>query len=103
MTQVTSEDGVATFAHDISAMEEMSEEMKRMARGHSETLDQISTAVAIFGPDQKLKFANQAFATLWPLDTVFLESEPSHTLLLDQFRQGGSSGQRNQWSFYRPE
>ncbi len=103
VTQVTSEDGVATFAHDISAMEEMSEEMKRMARGHSETLDQISTAVAIFGPDQKLKFANQAFATLWPLDTVFLESEPSHTLLLDRLREEGIIAEKPDWRGWKEE
>ncbi len=103
VTQVTSDDGVATFAHDISAMEEMSEEMKRMARGHSETLDQISTAVAIFGPDQKLKFANQAFATLWPLDTVFLESEPSHTLLLDRLREEGIIAEKPDWRGWKEE
>ncbi|WP_422534632.1 ATP-binding protein [Bartonella apis] len=103
VTQVTSEDGVATFAHDISTMEEMSEEMKRMARGHSETLDQISTAVAIFGPDQKLKFANQAFATLWPLDTVFLESEPSHTLLLDRLREEGIIAEKPDWRGWKEE
>lgn len=103
VTEVSTCEGVATFAHDISAMEELSEEMKRMARGHSETLDQISTAVAIFGADQKLKFANQAFATLWPLDTVFLESEPSHTLLLDRLREEGIIAEKPDWRGWKEE
>ena len=103
VTEVSTGEGVATFAHDITAMEELSEEMKRMARGHSETLDQISTAVAIFDANQKLKFANQAFATLWPLDTVFLESEPSHTLLLDRLREEGIIAEKPDWRGWKEE
>lgn len=103
VTEVSCEQGVATFAHDISAVEDLSEEIKRMSRGHSETLDQISTAVAIFGSDQKLKFANQAFATLWPLDTVFLESEPSHTLLLDRLREEGIIAEKPDWRGWKEE
>ncbi|WP_297323126.1 ATP-binding protein [uncultured Bartonella sp.] len=103
VTEVSSQQGVATFAHDISALEELSEEIKRMSRGHSETLDQISTAVAIFGSDQKLKFANQAFAMLWPLDTVFLESEPSHTLLLDRLREQGIIAEKPDWRRWKEE
>lgn len=103
VTQITTDKGEATFAHDVSALENLSDEMKRMMRAHSETLDQISTAVAIFGADQKLKFANQAFAMLWPLDTVFLESEPSHTLLLDRLREEGIIAEKPDWRGWKDE
>lgn len=103
VTQITTNQGQATFAHDMSTLEELSDEMKRMMRAHSETLDQISTAVAIFGADQKLKFANQAFAMLWPLDTMFLESEPSHTLLLDRLREEGIIAEKPDWRGWKDE
>lgn len=103
VTQISGDQGAAATAHDISAAENLNDEMKRIIRGHSETLDQISTAVAIFGADQKLKFANQSFAMLWPLDTLFLESEPSHTLLLDRLREGGIIAEQPDWRGWKDD
>ena len=47
-------------------------EYERTVRSHADTLDQLTTAVAIFDADEKLRFFNQAFQKLWDLDSGFL-------------------------------
>ena len=54
----------------------MREEYERTVSSHAETLDQLTTAVAIFDGDEQLRFYNQAFQKLWDLDTAFLDSAP---------------------------
>lgn len=95
--------GTAAVATDKSDYEVLKTEMQQMIKGHAETLDQFSTAVAVFGSDQKLKYANQAFAVLWPLDNAFLESEPSHTLVLDKLRENGIIAEKPDWRSWREE
>jgi signal transduction histidine kinase len=76
----------ASFAIDVTALEESEKELKRHIRAHANTLDKIATAIAIFGPDQKLRFFNSAYAELWELDPVWLESNPSDGEVLDLLR-----------------
>ncbi|EJF91109.1 PAS domain-containing sensor histidine kinase [Bartonella tamiae] len=103
VSEIRDDEIIATFAHDMSVTENLSDEIKYMKRGYSETLDQISTAVAIFSADQKLIFFNHAFAILWPLDTAFLESEPSHTLLLDRLRTDGIIAEPRAWREWKDD
>ncbi|MGF7157018.1 PAS-domain containing protein [Bartonella heixiaziensis] len=103
LTRVTTEEGMAAFARDDSAYENLANELKRVLQSHCETLDQISTAVAVFDTNQKLKFCNHAFKILWPLESSFLESEPSHTLLLEQLREKGLIGEHPDWRTWKEE
>ncbi|WP_455476073.1 PAS-domain containing protein [Bartonella sp. B17] len=101
LTRITTAEGMAAFARDDSAYENLAHEMGRVLQGHCETLDQISTAVAIFDKNQKLKFCNHAFKILWPLENSFLESEPSHTLLLERLREKGLIGEHPDWRAWK--
>lgn len=103
LTRITTEEGMAAFARDNSAYENLSNEMEQVLQNHYETLDQISTAVAIFDTHQKLKFCNHAFKVLWPLESSFLESEPSHTLLLERLREEGLIGEHPNWRTWKEE
>ncbi|WP_455479434.1 PAS-domain containing protein [Bartonella sp. B23] len=103
LTRVTTEEGMAAFARDDSAYENLTNELKRVLQSHCETLDQISTAVAVFDTSQKLKFCNHAFKILWPLEDSFLESEPSHALLLEQLREKGLIGEHPDWRTWKEE
>ncbi|WP_455466105.1 PAS-domain containing protein [Bartonella sp. B39] len=103
LTRITTEEGMAAFARDDSAYENLANELKRVLQSHCETLDQISTAVAVFDTNQKLKFCNHAFKILWPLESSFLESEPSHTLLLEQLREKGLIGEHPDWRTWKEE
>jgi signal transduction histidine kinase len=80
------EGAVAGFAIDITAQEEVEKELERHIKAHASTLDKLDTAIAIFGPDQRLRFFNQAYATLWNLDVTWLKTQPSDGEILDQLR-----------------
>ncbi|EJF76528.1 PAS domain-containing sensor histidine kinase [Bartonella birtlesii] len=103
LTRITTTEGMAAFAHDDSAYENLANELKRVLQSHCETLDQISTAVAVFDNNQKLKFCNQAFKILWTLESSFLESEPSHTLLLEHLREKGLIAEHPDWRAWKEE
>ncbi len=66
-------------------------------RSHADTLDQLTTAVAIFDSSEKLRFFNQAFQKLWDLDHGFLASAPDNALLLDRLRSEGKIAEQPEW------
>ncbi len=97
VTDVASGEGSAGIASDISNMQAVQEEYENAARSHAETLDRLTTAVAIFDSKEKLRFFNQAFQKLWDLDISFLESAPDNALLLDRLRSDGKIAEQPEW------
>ena len=89
--------GAAGIATDISDIEAMREDHARTVRSHADTLDQLTTAVAIFDSGQKLRFYNQAFQKLWDLEPRFLDSAPENALLLDRLRSAGKLAEQPEW------
>ena len=79
--------GHASFAIDITLLEETQKELNRHIRAHASTLDKLQTAIAIFGPDQRLRFFNAAYADLWGLESQWLESRPADGEILDRLRE----------------
>jgi signal transduction histidine kinase len=84
--EVMLDDGRAGFAIDMTQLEDAQKELDRHIRAHAGTLDKLATAIAIFGPDQRLRFYNSAFAELWPLDPQWLDSRPLDGEILDRLR-----------------
>ncbi len=78
--------GSAGIGIDVTESEAMRAELARMTEAHRRTLDQLSTAVAIYSADQRLAFYNAAFRVLWDLDPAFLDSHPSDSAVLDRLR-----------------
>ena len=97
VTDVSAETGSIGLGFDQTEVQAVREELNRTMKSHAETLDQLSTAVAIFDPEMKLQFFNQAFAKLWSLDTAWLESQPSNTLILDRLRSEGKLPEQPEW------
>ncbi|HEV2899638.1 MAG TPA: ATP-binding protein [Pseudaminobacter sp.] len=89
--------GSAGIALDMSAVEAIREDYERTVRSHADTLDQLTTAVAIFDNGEKLRFFNQAFQKLWDLDGGFLASAPDNALLLDRLRSEGKIAEQPEW------
>ncbi|MEC9243739.1 MAG: ATP-binding protein [Pseudomonadota bacterium] len=89
--------GSAGIAADVSEVESIRREYQSTVQSHSDTLDQLTTAVAIFDENQKLRFFNQSFQKLWDLDTPFLESRPDNALLLDRLRSEGTLAEQPEW------
>jgi signal transduction histidine kinase len=78
--------GVAGFAIDVTSLENAEKELDRHIKAHTSTLDKLNTAIAIFGPDQRLRFFNQAYVKLWGLDQAWLEEQPLDGAILDRLR-----------------
>jgi signal transduction histidine kinase len=97
VTDAATPQGSAGIACDVSEIEAMRAEHERTVKSHSDTLDQINTAIAIFDADQKLRFFNQAFQRLWDLDLGFLESAPDHALMLDRLRSERKLAEQPEW------
>lgn len=75
------------FALDLTDFHALKSELASHIRNHAETLDMLSTPVAIFGTDQGLNYYNSAFARLWKLPEEWLDTKPSHGELLERLRE----------------
>jgi signal transduction histidine kinase len=82
------EGGRAGYAVDVTALQESEKELERHIKAHASTLDKLETAIAIFGPDQRLRFFNQAYVKLWNLDEAWLKTQPLDSEVLDRMREG---------------
>ena len=78
---------VAGFAVDHTEVADLRNELSRHRTAHNETLDELSTAVAIFNPDHTLAFYNRAYARLWQLPDDWLATEPSHEEIIEVLRE----------------
>jgi len=95
--------GSAGIAVDDTHIVNVREEARRTLAGYLALFDELPTAVAIFDVRQKLEFFNQAFAALWPLDVAFLESYPSHALLLDRLRERQILAENPDWRQWKEQ
>ena len=74
-------------AIDVAALENVQGELERQSEAHDRMLDRVTTAVAIYGNDQRLTFFNNAFYKLWNLDPEWLQTRPLNGEILDKLRQ----------------
>lgn len=96
-------EGSAGVALDMSEIDALRREYESTVRNHADTLDQLTTAVAIFDAEQKLKFHNQAFQKLWDLDEGFLAGGPENALLLDRLRTEGKLAEQPEWRRWKEQ
>ena len=82
-------EGSAGLAVDVTEAQYLQDEIKRLVKGHERTLDQLESAVAIFGADKKLQYYNAACAELWDLDDKWLRSSPEIGEIFDRLRVAG--------------
>jgi len=71
---------------DITEQEELRSQLKRYVSANAELLEQLSSAIAIFGADNKLEFYNQAYASLWGLEDQWLNDSPLLGDILEKLR-----------------
>jgi signal transduction histidine kinase len=86
VADILSGSGSAGIAIDTTAVEAAEAALRREIDFNARTLDQLATAVAIFGPDRRLKSANAAYRSLFGLDAAFLDSHPDESAVLDRLR-----------------
>ena len=81
------QDATVGAAIDVAALETAQGELVRHVAAYERTLDRVATGVAIFGPDQRLAFFNEAYRKLWLIDADWLATKPSDSELLDRLRE----------------
>ncbi len=77
------------LAVDATELDKAKADLKQHIEANQRTLDQIQTAVAIFGASQNLIYHNRAFQKLWGLEDAALSGRTYHGEILDQLRFDG--------------
>ncbi|MDZ7823493.1 MAG: PAS-domain containing protein [Ahrensia sp.] len=95
--------GSAGIGFDRTETENVRHELNKTIRSHEETLDELTTAVAMFDEEQKLQFHNQAFAKLWNLETAFLNQAPNISMFLDRLRTDGQLPEQPEWRRWKDD
>ena len=78
--------GSVGMANDLVELETLRADLGRQMEAHARTLDQLTTAVAIFDRGKRLVFHNAAYRQLWGLDSTFLDQKPTDSEILDRLR-----------------
>jgi signal transduction histidine kinase len=78
--------GSAGIGLDASDVETLRTEIAHTVAAHRRTLDQLTTAVAVFGADHRLAFCNSAYRDLWHIEPGFLDEAPTDSAVLDRLR-----------------
>lgn len=81
--------GIAGYAIDIQELESERGAHRRFVDTQRELLDRLSAAVAQFGPDHGLVFANQPFRRLFDVAAEDVSEGRPLARLLDAWREGG--------------
>ncbi|MEK9662245.1 MAG: PAS-domain containing protein [Alphaproteobacteria bacterium] len=69
--------GMVGFALDLTHLEDVQEELANHIAANADVLENVAVAIAVYGPDTRLKFYNTAYAKLWDADTEWLDTEPT--------------------------
>jgi signal transduction histidine kinase len=101
VTAVRTATAAAGIAIDRGEAEALADRLARSEDATRRILDHLSSAIAIFDGRQRLQFANAAFAKLWGLDEIFIETRPDHAALLDAMRAGRKLPERPDWRKWR--
>lgn len=91
------------LAQDMTRLESLRSTLEREATGHAMVLERLGTAVAIYGPDTRLRFYNTAFARLWGLDSGWLDEEPPYAEVLEAQRSRRLLPEVADWPAFRTQ
>ena len=88
--EVKQNSGTLGYALDRSEREEMESAFLRHRQARDAVLEGLPTAVAIFGSDMLLEFANTSYASLWNIERLWLRDSPSLADVLEKQREDRS-------------
>lgn len=80
--------GTMGIARDLTREEEIQADFDRQRAANKSLLEQLRTAIAIFGADQSLEFFNSAYAAQWGLEEQWLNTKPKLGDILEKLREG---------------
>ena len=68
------------FARDITAFQDLNDDLNRHIAAHNDVLEHLKTPVAVFDAGMQLTFYNTAFMNLFDLEEEWLDSSPYYIL-----------------------
>ncbi len=84
LTEPHPEGGLLVLFEDVTDRLALERSYNTLIAVQRETLNHLHEAVAVFGPDARLKLFNPAYVDIWGLDPAYLEGEPHFGEMLDQ-------------------
>ena len=89
------------FGQDITPEEDVRADLSRHVEAHAEVLQNLATAIAVYGPDKRLILHNRAFAELWQLDEGWLAEKPSIAEILEHLRESRLLPEQVDWQAFK--
>lgn len=96
-------DGTIGFGRDVTALEQLQSDLARHVDAHAEVLEKLNSAIAVFGPDRRVVFANTAFALMWEIDPDRLETGPTLSEILDMARESRRLPEQSDFRAWRED
>ncbi len=93
--------GTIGFAEDVTDLERVGTDLKHHIEAHGEVLQNLTTAIGVFGPDRRLLLFNHAFAHLWRLDEDWLTQAPNLGEILELLREKRRLPEQANWQTYK--
>ncbi len=75
------------IAEDITEEERILDEVKNNNSANRALLEQLRSAIAIYGADHRLEFYNSSFAQLWDLEDGWLNKKPKLGDIMEKLRE----------------
>ncbi len=95
--------GVAGLAIDIQELVDARADFRRLADSQRDLLDKMSSAVAQFGPDHSLNFANLPFQRFFAFRDDWLAARPEFARVLERFRENDKMPEVRDFPLWRAE
>lgn len=103
LTEVPVDLGVVGTANDVTEVAASAARLQQHIAAHSDTLDKLATAVAIFDADQHISFFNRAFTRLWDIPAVWLDTHPTDSEILDRLREERKLPEQRDYQSWKAE
>jgi signal transduction histidine kinase len=100
-----SDDDIALlgFAIDVTAEEEKDSELQRHLAAEHEVLENLGSAIVIYGADTRIQFYNRAYQRLWGAEEAFLNSKPTFGEVLEDLRTRRRAPEQADFQRYKKE
>ncbi|MDR2781928.1 MAG: PAS-domain containing protein [Holosporaceae bacterium] len=89
------------YANDITAEEALSVNFDKVVTANCEVLENLSTAIVIFGENMRIKFFNNAYQRLMKLEPEWLYSNPTYGEVLDELRNNRQLSEQADYQVYK--
>jgi len=74
------------YAFDLQEVETLQKEIQRHLESHQQIMEQLSAPIAIYGPDTRLSFYNNAYVQLFQFKEDWLATKPTLGDILEDLR-----------------